>query len=151
MDDRDRGIYNKYSVHRRDRKPAKGKRYFVVRMDEGRKPWDTEALRAYAIHCAAEFPELAEDLLNMVAGKPACVRSSPRRFGGRAYVAGTDTPIMVIKMVHDSGVSNETIKESFQLSDAQLRTALEYADAHPEVMERDAEGHVFVTQDSRKP
>lgn len=60
------GLHNKYYVNRVDGKDAPGgprekARYFVL--DYVHDPIAKIALREYALHCAEEYPDLAQDLL----------------------------------------------------------------------------------------
>lgn len=63
-------MYPKYIVTRRDGGSQPGKKhehcqYFVLDLDHD--PFAVDALRAYAYACVAEYPALADDLLNQVA------------------------------------------------------------------------------------
>lgn len=65
MDDRERGVYQKFIVERTDGASKPGKKhadcfYFVIDTDHDKH--GVAALRAYADSCAAEYPALAEDL-----------------------------------------------------------------------------------------
>jgi hypothetical protein len=61
MNDRKRGFYNKFHVHRVDGSPKhEGCEYFVLDLDHDKHAY--AALRAYADSCRAEYPLLAADL-----------------------------------------------------------------------------------------
>ena len=65
MDDKTRGLYNKYEVHRVDGKDAPGEkhngcRYFVLDLDHD--PHAQAALRAYSESCEADYPILGAEL-----------------------------------------------------------------------------------------
>lgn len=65
QDDKQRGIYGKYRVIRVDedgitKDGHENRQYFVL--DIFNDPFAVEALAAYANACAAEYPELANDL-----------------------------------------------------------------------------------------
>ncbi len=68
MDDKAKGIYQKFRVERTDGKSAAGEkhcdcRYFVIDIEHDE--YADAALLAYADECEAEYPDLAEDLRNM--------------------------------------------------------------------------------------
>lgn len=65
MGDRTRGLYGKFHVERTDGKSAPGEKhheceYFLLDLTHDK--YAVPALRAYAEHCAAEYPKLAADL-----------------------------------------------------------------------------------------
>lgn len=65
MDDINRGMYQKFVVHRVDRQDFPGKkhyncRYFVLDIDHD--PYARPALIAYADSCENEYPKLAADI-----------------------------------------------------------------------------------------
>ncbi len=65
MGDRTRGLYEKFMVERRDDSSDPGGKhhdceYFVLDLNHDK--YAVPALRAYAEHCQAEYPALAEDL-----------------------------------------------------------------------------------------
>lgn len=65
MNDRDRGVYNKFTVTRNDGSSEPGGKhegceYFVL--DLTHDPFAMPALRAYAANCAKKYPQLAADL-----------------------------------------------------------------------------------------
>ena len=65
MGDRNRGLYEKFMVERRDGSSEPGGKhhdclYYVL--DLSHDKYAVPALRAYAEHCKAEYPALAEDL-----------------------------------------------------------------------------------------
>ena len=69
MGDRNRGIYNKFLVERRDGKSEPGEKhhgceYFVI--DYSHDPFAAAALTAYANACEEKYPWLADDLRNIV-------------------------------------------------------------------------------------
>ena len=60
-----RGIYGKYLVEKSDGSPVDPKAiYFTLRLDTD--PHARAAVRAYAISCQAENPDLAADLINLL-------------------------------------------------------------------------------------
>ena len=68
-----RGIYHKFNVTRTDgsSEPGgkhEGCRYFVLDLDHDKHA--APALRAYAESCAAEFPQLAADLSDLIDRMP---------------------------------------------------------------------------------
>ena len=68
QNDKDKGLYTKYSVTRRDGSSEPGQKhadcsYFVLDINHDR--YATVALRAYAKACAKEYPQLAKDLLRL--------------------------------------------------------------------------------------
>ncbi len=70
VSDRDRGLYDKFYVERRDGKSAAGEKhygcdYFVL--DLTHDPHAIPALRAYAASCLKEYPLLADDLFRKAA------------------------------------------------------------------------------------
>jgi hypothetical protein len=67
MNNKNRGIYNKFTVFRNDGRSNPGEkhdgcRYFVL--DLNHDPYAITALRAYAEACADTFPTLARDLID---------------------------------------------------------------------------------------
>lgn len=65
MGDRNRGLYGKFHVERTDGKSAPGEKhhdceYFLLDLNHDK--YAVPALRAYAEHCEAEYPQLARDL-----------------------------------------------------------------------------------------
>lgn len=65
MGDRTRGLYEKFMVERRDGSSDPGGKhhdceYYVLDLTHDK--YAVPALRAYAEHCAGEYPMLAEDL-----------------------------------------------------------------------------------------
>lgn len=82
MGDRNRGLYGKFYVERTDGKSAPGEKhhgceYFLLDMHHDK--YAVPALRAYAEHCKAEYPQLADDLFakaDEIAAK--LLPSSPR-------------------------------------------------------------------------
>jgi hypothetical protein len=65
MDDRTRGLYRKFDVHRTDGTSEHGEKhgdcqYFV--MDWAHDPFIIPAILAYAKACAKKYPQLAADL-----------------------------------------------------------------------------------------
>lgn len=64
MDNKERGLYDKYLVQRTDEKDNEGKHtnceYFVL--DLTHDPYAIPALQAYSAACKTEFPGLAADL-----------------------------------------------------------------------------------------
>ena len=69
MNDKTRGLYNKFVVHRTDGGSAVGAKhygceYFVLDVDHDKHA--IAALEAYAESCGREYPLLATDLLNKV-------------------------------------------------------------------------------------
>lgn len=71
MGDKTRGIFHKFNVTRTDGASEPGGKhhecfYFVLDVDHD--PHAKAALKAYAKSCRAEYPKLAEDLDEMVAG-----------------------------------------------------------------------------------
>lgn len=71
MDDTERGLYRKYQVHRTDGSiKHDGCSYFVL--DVSHDPFAKDALRAYALACRKDYPQLADDLeAALEAGDPA--------------------------------------------------------------------------------
>lgn len=74
MGDRTRGLYDKFWVQRTDGKSERGKKhfrceYFVLDLDHDK--YAIPALRAYAEHCQAEYPQLAADLFAKADAKSA--------------------------------------------------------------------------------
>lgn len=68
QDDKNKGLYTKYSITRNDGSSEPGQKhadcsYFVL--DINHDKYAAIALRAYAKACAAEYPQLAEDLLRL--------------------------------------------------------------------------------------
>jgi hypothetical protein len=73
MSDKNRGIYDKFKVTRRDGGHRKGRKhsgcqYFVL--DLSHDPHAVPALRAYAKSCAKNHPRLAEDILDALDRDP---------------------------------------------------------------------------------
>lgn len=58
---KERGLYHRYDVKRRDGQDTGGEDYFVLRLDK-RNPADLAALATYANVVEAEYPRLAADL-----------------------------------------------------------------------------------------
>lgn len=70
LDDRERGLYQKFSVERLDGSSVPGQKhdgcvYFVL--DITHDPFAIPALWAYAEACQREYPKLAKDLVDMAA------------------------------------------------------------------------------------
>jgi hypothetical protein len=70
FNDRELGLYEKYTVRRTDGRSNEGEkhhrcRYFVL--DLTHDPFASPALEAYAKACRGEFPQLADDLEEDVA------------------------------------------------------------------------------------
>lgn len=68
---RKKGLYQKFIVRRTDKRDRKGQkhhncRYFVLDLDHD--PYAKVAVKSYALACAHEYPNLAEDLLNWATG-----------------------------------------------------------------------------------
>ena len=68
MDDRTKGVYNKFEVRRIDGGSEPGGkhehcRYFVLDMDHD--PYAIDALYAYAEACYNEYPQLSKDLAHI--------------------------------------------------------------------------------------
>ena len=66
MDDKRRGLYNKFDVERTDGGSEPGEKhqgceYFVLDLDHDRHA--LPAIQAYADSCKAEYPKLAVDIL----------------------------------------------------------------------------------------
>jgi len=66
------GLYPKFRVERRDGKSAEGEKheycdYFVL--DLKHDPHAVPALRAYAMSCREEYPQLSADLLKLAVEK----------------------------------------------------------------------------------
>jgi len=64
--DKDKGLYNKFKVYRKDGQDKPGDRhhhcsYFVIDMTHDK--FAMPALMAYSKHCHDEYPELSNDLL----------------------------------------------------------------------------------------
>ena len=60
------GIYHKFNVSRTDGRDGKGNKHyqcFYFVLDLTHDPHAIPAIRAYAEACIAEYPELAQDLL----------------------------------------------------------------------------------------
>lgn len=64
--DRKRGLYAKYSVHRRFDKEGKHKACTFYVLDLKHDPYSWPALRAYAIACDKKFPKLAADIRELL-------------------------------------------------------------------------------------
>jgi hypothetical protein len=65
MKNKNKGLYNKFTVMRTDGRSEAGEkhdgcRYFVL--DLNHDPFCVPALRAYATACQSEYPNLAKDL-----------------------------------------------------------------------------------------
>ena len=65
MSDKERGIYNKFTVTRNDGQSERGKKhdgcaYFVLDIDHDKHAH--AALQAYADSCESEYPQLAADV-----------------------------------------------------------------------------------------
>lgn len=63
------GLYRKFSVERTDGKSSPGQKhhkcqYFVI--DLSCDKFAKDAVRAYAVACAEEYPELSKDLMKYV-------------------------------------------------------------------------------------
>ena len=58
----EQGLVNKYTVTKNHGPSDPKAEYFVLRMDKD--PHAKAAIAAYALSCKAEFPALAEDLVN---------------------------------------------------------------------------------------
>lgn len=70
--DRERGLYDKFTVVRNDGRSSPGERhhgceYFVLDLDHD--PFARIALQAYAEACLPEFPALATDLFDKLRTK----------------------------------------------------------------------------------
>jgi hypothetical protein len=68
MGDKTKGLYEKFTVTRNDGKSEHGEKhydceYFVLDLTHDK--YAAPALRAYAEHCKAEYPLLADDLFTM--------------------------------------------------------------------------------------
>jgi hypothetical protein len=68
-DDTDRGIYRKFKVERTDGSSSRGGKhetcaYFVL--DLQHDPFALPALKAYARACKGKFPDLAQDIQEIV-------------------------------------------------------------------------------------
>ena len=63
MNDKTRGLYNKYEVYRLDGK-HKDADYFVL--DLTNDPYSTAAIIAYAKACRHAYPQLAMDLMKKI-------------------------------------------------------------------------------------
>ena len=66
MNDKDRGLYNKYIVQRTDGDPAGRHQdcfYFVLDLDHDQHA--ILALKAYARSCRLDYPLLSKDLINI--------------------------------------------------------------------------------------
>lgn len=75
MNDTKRGLYEKYKVERTDGSSAPGGKhsgcpYFVLDLEHDKHA--RAALRAYADSCAKQYPELAEDLRELMRREPDC-------------------------------------------------------------------------------
>ena len=69
MGDPERGVYEKFIVHRRDGRSLEGEKhdgceYFVLDLTHDRHC--VEALRSYAESCRTDFPLLSRDLFKVV-------------------------------------------------------------------------------------
>lgn len=69
MDERGIGLYGKYNVERTDGSSAPGRKhsccnYFVLDLTHDKHA--IAAIKAYAISCKEEYPELAADLLKVI-------------------------------------------------------------------------------------
>ncbi len=65
---KDKGLYNKYAVRRRDGQDRQGDKHFSCRyfvLDVSHDPHAITALRAYAEACKVEKPKLSVQLLEM--------------------------------------------------------------------------------------
>ncbi len=75
-DDTERGIYRKYKITRTDRSHRKGRKhedctYFVL--DLQHDAYALDALGAYADACEGQYPQLADDLREIVnTNDPGC-------------------------------------------------------------------------------
>jgi hypothetical protein len=88
-DDQKRGLYKKYKVERTDGSSCPGKKhfgcpYFVLDLEHDRHA--KAALQAYAESCQKEYPELAEDLRELMRPSPDCgCRSASHDGCGRFF------------------------------------------------------------------
>ena len=69
MGQKNRGLYDKFTIERNDGRDEPGEkhegcRYFTLDVDHD--PHAIPALRAYAVSCEAEYPLLARDLRGLV-------------------------------------------------------------------------------------
>jgi hypothetical protein len=72
--DKNRGLYEKFTVIRTDGSSAEGGKhhgcfYFVLDLDHDK--FAINALRAYAVACEKEYPALASDMKKIIARKIA--------------------------------------------------------------------------------
>lgn len=69
MDDKTRGLYNKFTVTRTDGTSARGQKHdgcqYLV-LDVTHDPFAKAALEAYADACAEDYPLLSEDVRRLV-------------------------------------------------------------------------------------
>jgi hypothetical protein len=84
-DDKNRGLYGKYKVTRRDGSSRKGKKhedceYFVLDLEHDKHA--KAAIKAYAESCEKDFPLLAKDLRKMLRPPHNCgCRSAGHELG----------------------------------------------------------------------
>ncbi|OGP87154.1 MAG: hypothetical protein A2031_08080 [Deltaproteobacteria bacterium RBG_19FT_COMBO_43_11] len=72
MNDKERGIYKKYSVKRLGDKEGKHKKCFYFVIDIKHDKFAVPALRAYAKACSLEYPSLAKDLRSIIETMELC-------------------------------------------------------------------------------
>ena len=73
MDDKNKGIYEKYMVIRTDGRSELGEKHFACRyfvLDLEHDPHAKQAVLAYAESCKKEYPALSSDLLAISNGMP---------------------------------------------------------------------------------
>ena len=62
INDSQRGLYRKYRVERLDDVAGKHKDCFYFVLDTTHDPYAIVALKAYAVACRGEYPELGKDI-----------------------------------------------------------------------------------------
>jgi hypothetical protein len=82
IEDKDRGLYNKFSVYRTDGSSEPGKKHcgcqYLV-LDITHDPFAIPAIRAYLRACVDKYPALAADLLKLV--NPSALPGTFQKFG----------------------------------------------------------------------
>lgn len=66
MDDRETGLYGKYEVKRLGGTPGKHEDCFYFVLDTNHDRFAKQALMAYAMACREEYPQLSDDLIDIV-------------------------------------------------------------------------------------
>lgn len=101
-EERERGLYRKFSVERADGSSGEGRKhefceYFVL--DWSHDPFTIPAVRAYAVACEASYPELAKSLRALAAsyGGPAPVDDTAAETHQRALHDHIDLDLLRVR------------------------------------------------------